>query len=93
MHGADAPRETVCPRSGHDNSRLMNRDMTLTEGNTLLEGKYLIGRVLVKGGIGITYLGLDTGHGVRVAIKEYFPQSLCSTRIPVPIPISVPSMP
>ncbi|MBR6089786.1 MAG: protein kinase, partial [Anaerolineaceae bacterium] len=71
------PGQMICPRCGHDNLVRMNQDMTLPEGNTLLDGKYLIGKVLGIGGFGITYLGLDTKLGLKVAIKEYFPQNLC----------------
>ncbi|MEE9595885.1 MAG: protein kinase, partial [Acidiferrobacterales bacterium] len=39
-------------------------------------GEYIIESVLGHGGIGITYLARDTKLSSRVAIKEYFPQSL-----------------
>jgi serine/threonine protein kinase len=41
---------------------------------------YQIERVLGKGGFGITYLGIDTQLGKRVAIKELLPDSI-ATRI------------
>ncbi len=43
---------------------------------TILQNKYLIGRALGQGGFAITYLGLQTGLGRRVAIKEYLPRNL-----------------
>ena len=75
--------QSVCPFCGHDNSRKINKDMSLLEGTLLQDGKFLVGKVLGIGGFGITYLGLDTKLGIRIAVKEYFPQSqkLCS-RIP-----------
>lgn len=45
---------------------------------TLLQDRYLTGRVLGEGSFGITYIGKDLLLGITIAIKEYFPISLAS---------------
>ncbi len=48
---------------------------------TILHGKYLIGRVLGYGGFGITYQGMNIETNQFVAIKEYYPNGML-TRYP-----------
>ena len=46
--------------------------------DTIIHGKYLIGRVLGLGGFGITYQGQNLDNGSFVAIKEYYPNGMVS---------------
>ena len=68
----------VCPECGYVLSRRSNPHDALPEG-TVLSRKYLVGKVLGRGGFGITYLGYDLDLQIRVAIKEFLPMGL-STR-------------
>jgi len=43
---------------------------------TILLGKFIIGKVLGKGGFGVTYLAYDLRRECKVAIKEYMPDTL-----------------
>ncbi|MBQ7097510.1 MAG: protein kinase [Clostridia bacterium] len=47
---------------------------------TILAGRYSVGKVLGKGGFGVTYLCYDLVMNKKVAIKEFFPDSIaCRT--------------
>ena len=45
---------------------------------TILNGRYMTGKVLGIGGFGITYLGYDLTLDIRVAIKEYMPSAFAT---------------
>ena len=63
--------QSVCPYCGFDAANYMIRSHHL-EPYTILNAKYLLGRVLGEGGFGITYVALDLEKNQRVAIKELF---------------------
>ena len=56
------------------------KDGELTLGAVLRE-RYAIGRVLGRGGFGITYLAYDTRLRRRRAIKEYFPRGVVTREV------------
>ncbi len=70
----------ICDVCGYDNRYAGDNQGTLPMGLVLM-GRYVIGRVLGRGGFGITYLAYDIPNDRKVAIKEYFPDSL-SYRVP-----------
>lgn len=67
-----------CPKCGYTpaGSKL---SYALRPG-TVLNGKYLVGKVLGQGGFGITYIGWDLQLERKVAIKEYFPSGHVSRK-------------
>lgn len=64
-----------CPVCGFDNQSA-EAPIYALKPNSILHGRYLIGRVLGQGGFGITYVGLDMVLDIKVAVKEYFPMGL-----------------
>ena len=60
-----------CPHCGYPTSK-DNEPHQLRQG-TVLQDKYLIGKVLGQGGFGITYLGWDMERSECIAVKEYYP--------------------
>ena len=69
--------EGVCPFCGYDPMGKKS-SVPLEEGTLLQDGRYQIGAVIGSGGFGITYAAWDYALSQPVAIKEYFPNVLCS---------------
>ena len=69
-----------CPYCGYSVNSYFNDPIALPVG-TILNNRYHIGRVLGKGGFGITYAAYDTKMNCLVAIKEYCPMGL-ALRVP-----------
>ena len=59
-----------CPHCGYQPGEAPG--YALTPG-TILNGKYLVGKLLGQGGFGLTYIGWDLMLEQKVAIKEYYP--------------------
>ena len=51
--------------------------MALPEG-TVLAGQYIVEKVLGQGGFGITYAASDHKSGNKVAVKEFFPDTMAT---------------
>ena len=69
----------TCPYCGFDEIKYeRKRDPEVLPLNTVLQGKYVIGRCLGRGGFGITYLGWHMNLETVVAIKEFFPSGIVS---------------
>ncbi len=67
-----------CPQCGLDETAYVQPEFALPLGSELHDGKYVVGKVLGQGGFGITYIGIDRTLNLKVAIKEYYPQTLAS---------------
>ncbi len=64
--------EEVCPHCGYCTEKFPPSVHQLRPG-TILNGAYVIGKVMGQGGFGITYIGWDLNLDRAVAIKEYYP--------------------
>ena len=64
-----------CPRCGFDLSKAKHPFVALPIG-TILNGRYLTGRVLGVGGFGVTYLAFDMTLEISVAVKEFLPSGI-----------------
>lgn len=79
--------EETCPCCGYNRSEFSPDPMVLPLG-TKLNDKIVIGRVMGKGGFGITYLGYDLRMDKTIAVKEYYPNGI-SYRAPGGTEVSV----
>ena len=65
-----------CPHCGYDAAADAGKYPFALRPGSILNGRYVLGRVLGQGGFGITYIAHDDPTGRRVAIKEYYPSGL-----------------
>lgn len=77
------PEQNICPHCHFDQSTYVMPPYVLTP-YTVLNGRYLVGKVLGKGGFGITYIAMDMMLERVVAIKEFLYRDIC-TEITVPL--------
>ena len=74
-----APEDGRCPICGSD-VNIQNAPHQLPV-NTILNGRYLVGKVLGAGGFGITYIGYDLKLDSKVAVKEYYPSGAANRSV------------
>jgi len=72
--------EGPCPYCGFDLEENAKKFPVALRAGTLLNDRYIVGRVLGQGGFGITYLAFDTQLQTKVAVKEYMPNDI-ATRV------------
>lgn len=68
----------VCPSCGYNASSQTDKYPMALPPGTVLNGRYILGRVLGQGGFGITYIAQDHKTGSLVAVKEYFPDTMAA---------------
>ncbi len=66
----------VCPRCGFSEQKQRQDYPSALRAGNILGGRYIVGKVLGQGGFGITYLAQDYKTKERVAVKEYFPDTV-----------------
>lgn len=76
----DIGAESFCPHCGWMKGTAAEAPQHLPPG-TVLQNKYVLGKVLGHGGFGITYLAWDANLNMKLAIKEYMPRDFV-TRSP-----------
>lgn len=70
--------EDTCPDCGYSLNKDQQKFPLALSAGTVLNGRYILGRVLGQGGFGITYVAQDHRTGTLVAVKEYFPDTIAT---------------
>lgn len=68
----------ICPHCGYDPAADLGKYPLALPAGSILNGRYIVGRVLGQGGFGITYIAQEHGSERLVAIKEYLPGELAT---------------
>ncbi len=74
----DKGESKICPHCGYDETADKERYPMALPCGIEIGNAYTLGRVLGQGGFGITYIAKDNSTGTRLAIKEYFPDSMAT---------------
>lgn len=67
-----------CPYCGYNPEQDREKYPLALPHGTVLNGRYITGRVLGQGGFGVTYVASDWKTGQRVAVKEYLPDTMAT---------------
>lgn len=79
-----------CPHCGFDLEENVKKFPVALRAGTVLNNRYIVGRVLGQGGFGITYLAVDTQLNAKVAVKEFMPSDI-ATRIGTTVSVAMES--
>ncbi len=71
-----------CPHCGFQKEKYRPNPYYLPP-ETILAGKYLVGRVIGEGGFGITYVGYDLNRREKTAIKEFYVGELVTRNVAI----------
>ena len=82
--------EGPCPYCGFDLADNVKKYPVALRAGTVLNNRYIVGRVLGQGGFGITYVAWDEKLAARVAVKEYMPNDI-STRVGTTVSVAMES--
>lgn len=67
----------VCPHCGYIYNTPAEEAYHMNPGS-ILQGRYIVGKVIGFGGFGVTYIGWDAELERRIAIKEYLPSEFAT---------------
>ena len=70
--------ESLCPYCGYNPTQNAGKYPLALPFKTVLCGRYILGHALGQGGFGITYVAMDYQTRSRVAVKEYFPDTMAT---------------
>ena len=67
-----------CPYCGFDLEENVKKFPVALRAGSILNNRYIVGRVMGQGGFGITYLAYDTKLAAKVAVKEFMPDDIAT---------------